>query len=205
MKQGHGTTNDGNTARRFFEDPEKSADITGLDAELIRRFAVILQAITSGEHVDTVKFKEYAYKTAERYVSLYNWYYMSATVHKVLLHGADIITCNAIIPIGDLSEEASESRNKDFRRFRAQNSRKMSRMSSNEDVIKFLLLSSDPLLSSIRPTFDTKKKKAFFKETLDLLKVQEPEFEFRDVSQLYSDSEMDSDSEMNSDTDTDSN
>lgn len=205
VKQGHGTTNDGNTARRFFEDPEKSADITGLDAELIRRFAVILQAITSGEHVDTVKFKEYAYKTAERYVSLYNWYYMSATVHKVLLHGADIITCNAIIPIGDLSEEASESRNKDFRRFRAQNSRKMSRMSSNEDVIKFLLLSSDPLLSSIRPTFDTKKKKAFFKETLDLLKVQEPEFEFRDVSQLYSDSEMDSDSEMNSDTDTDSN
>lgn len=98
VKQGYGTTNDGNTGRRFFEDPVKTADITGLDAELIHRFAVILQAITSGENVDTVKFKDYAYKTAERYVSLYNWYYISATVHKLLLNGADIITCHAIVP-----------------------------------------------------------------------------------------------------------
>lgn len=198
VKQGHGTTNDGNTARRFFEDPVKTADITGLDAELIHRFAVILQAVTSGEHIDTVKFKDYAYETAERYVSLYNWYYMSATVHKLLLHGADIVTCNAIIPIGKLSEEASEARNKDFRRFREHNSRKKSRVSSNEDILNFLLLSSDPLISSMRPTFDAKKKKTFFSETLDLLKPQEPEFEFRDISQLDSDSEVDSDSDSDS-------
>lgn len=56
VKQGHGTTNDGNTARRFFENPEKTAAITGLDVELVRRFAVILQAITSGEQIDTAKF-----------------------------------------------------------------------------------------------------------------------------------------------------
>lgn len=198
VKQGHGTTNDGNTARKFFEDPVKTADITGLDAELIHRFAVILQSITSGEDVDTVKFKDYAYKTAERYVSLYNWYYMSATVHKLLLHGADIITCNAIVPIGNLSEEASEARNKDFRRFREHNSRKKSRVSSNEDILNFLLLSSDPLISSIRPTFDAKKKKTFFSETLDLLKLQQPEFEFTDISHLDSDSEMDSDSDSDS-------
>lgn len=68
VKQGHGTTNDSNTARRFFEFPEKTAAITGLDEELIRRFAIILQAITSGEHIRVEKFKEYTYKTAERYV-----------------------------------------------------------------------------------------------------------------------------------------
>jgi hypothetical protein len=40
-------------------------------------------------------------------VELYGWYYMSVTVHKLLIHGADIIQ-NCIVPIGNLSEEASE-------------------------------------------------------------------------------------------------
>lgn len=43
VKQVSGTTNDGNMARRFFEDPEIVAKITGVDAILIKRIAVILQ------------------------------------------------------------------------------------------------------------------------------------------------------------------
>lgn len=193
VKQGYGTTNDGNTARRFFEFPEKTAAITGL--ELIRRFAVILQAITSGETINNTKFKDYTEKTAEKYVKLYNWYYMSSTVHTVLLHGAEIIASNSIVPIGNLSEEASEARNKDFRRFREHHSRKKSRVCSNEDIFNFLLLSSDPLISAVRPTMDAKKKKPLFDETLDLLNLQRPEFEFRDITQIDSDSELDSDSD----------
>lgn len=61
VKQGSGTTNDGNTARRFFEFPDKTAAICGLDEELVRRFAVILQAITSGELIDVIKFKDFAF------------------------------------------------------------------------------------------------------------------------------------------------
>lgn len=71
IKQGHGTTNDGNTARRFFENPKKTADITGLNEDLICRFAVILQAITSGEHINVEKFKKYSLETAEKFVELY--------------------------------------------------------------------------------------------------------------------------------------
>ncbi len=41
---GSGTSNDGNTARRFFKNPALSASITGIDEDLIRRFAGILQA-----------------------------------------------------------------------------------------------------------------------------------------------------------------
>jgi hypothetical protein len=69
VKQGFGTTNDGNTARRFFGDPEKTAKITGLDAGLVRRFAILLQVIASKEQV--AKFREH--------------------VHKLLIHGADNI------------------------------------------------------------------------------------------------------------------
>ncbi|KAL0832212.1 hypothetical protein ABMA28_001664 [Loxostege sticticalis] len=194
VKQGSGTTNDGNTARKFFESPNKTAAITGLDEELVKRFAVILQAITSGEKIDVMKFKDFAHKTAEKYVELYDWYYMSSTVHK-LLHGSDIIEKNDIVPIGTLSEEASESRNKDFRRFREHNSRKRSRQDSNQDILNMLVVSSDPLLSSQRPKLDTKRKQRFFAETLDLIHFQETEFEFLDVSNLETDSELESESE----------
>lgn len=193
VKQGSGTTNDGNTARRFFEFPDITAAITGLDEELVRRFAVILQAITSGEVIELMKFKEYARKTAERYVELYDWYHMSSTVHKLLIHGADIIANNNIVPIGKLSEEASEARNKDFRRFREHNSRKMSRQASNADILNMLILSSDPLISSQRPKLETKKGKDFFAETLELIKFPESPFEVVDMSNLEPDSELGSD------------
>ncbi|CAI6353622.1 unnamed protein product [Macrosiphum euphorbiae] len=110
VKQGVGTTNDGNSARRFFENPNKVAEITGLDETLIYNFSVILQVISSGQRVDYIKFGVYCTKTAERYISLYKWYYMPSSVHKLLFHGADIIK-HAIVPIGQLSEEAQEARN----------------------------------------------------------------------------------------------
>lgn len=195
VKQGSGTTNDGNTARKFFENPNKTANITGLDEDLIKRFAVILQAITSGEKIDVIKFKNYSNKTAEKYVELYDWYYMSSTVHKLLIHGADIIEKNDIVPIGTLSEEASESRNKDFRRFREHHSRKISRQDCNQDILNMLVVSSDPFLSANRPKLDSKKKQEYFPETLDLIEFQDSDFEFLDISNLDSDSEMDTDNE----------
>jgi hypothetical protein len=70
IRQGSGTTNDGNTARRFFEDPKLSAEITGLDAELLRRFAVILQALSSGWKIDVAKYDTYARDTNSRYLFL---------------------------------------------------------------------------------------------------------------------------------------
>lgn len=197
VKQGSGTTNDGNTARKFFEDPDKTSSITGLDKDLIRSFAVILQAISSGEAIDVPKFKDYAQKTAEKYVQLYDWYHMSATVHKLLIHGADIIAKNAIVPIGHFSEEASEARNKDFRRYREHHSQKRTRKNCNQDVLNMLILSSDPLLTSMRPTYTNKKQRAFFPETLDLLLHPESQTEVSlgsiDESKIDSDSELDSD------------
>ena len=154
-----------------------------------------MQAITSGEKIDVIKFKDFARKTAEKYVELYDWYYMSSTVHKLLIHGADIIEKNDIVPIGTLSEEASESRNKDFRRFREHHSRKRSRQDSNQDILNMLVVSSDPFLSAQRPKLDAKRKTTFFAETLDLIQFPETEFAFVGVSNLDSDSELESDNE----------
>lgn len=56
----------------------------------------------------------------------------------------------AELPIGMLSEEAQESRNKDYRHYRLKHSRKCSRIFTNEDILYMLLASSDPLVNSLR-------------------------------------------------------
>lgn len=96
---GKGTTNDGNTARRFFRNYKQSAEITGLDEELLKRFYILLAAINSGREINVHKFEEYALQTAKLYKELYSWYYMPAHVHKLLLHGGHIIK-NLLLPIG---------------------------------------------------------------------------------------------------------
>lgn len=55
-RQGSGNSNDGNTARRFFQNYQCSAEITGVDEELIKRLYVILQTMSSGFSVNPEKF-----------------------------------------------------------------------------------------------------------------------------------------------------
>jgi hypothetical protein len=56
----------------------------------------------------------------------------------------------ALLPIGQLSEEAQEARNKDLKQFREHHSTKTSRISTHEDLLNQFLISSDPLISSLR-------------------------------------------------------
>lgn len=149
VQQGFGTTNTGNTSRRFFHNPEIVSEVTGVDLELIKRLATILEVITCGESVDSTKYGKYALDTARRFVELYNWYFMPVTIHKILIHGESIIS-SSFLPIGYLSEEAQEARNKDYRNYRLRYTRKCSRTATNEDILKRLLVSSDPFLANIR-------------------------------------------------------
>jgi len=73
---------------------------------------------------------------------------MPSSVHRILLHGADVILC-VPLPIGMMSEEALEATNKDFRKFRLKHCRKTSRTHPMEDLMNSLLISSDPLITSL--------------------------------------------------------
>jgi hypothetical protein len=66
----------------------------------------------------------------------YAWYYMPASVHKVLIHGSAIVSAS-LLPIGQLSEEA---RNKDIKKFREHYKRSLSRESINLDLVRMLML-----------------------------------------------------------------
>lgn len=166
--QGKGTTHDGNTARRFFDDALLSAEITGVNEELITKCATILRVLSSGFAVDIDAFRAYALDTARLYVKEYSWYPMPTSPHKILIHGADVISI-ALLPIGMLSEESQEARNKDFRRFRENRCRKTSRVESNRDLLNIFLTSSDPIISSLRHP-PQKKFHSITPEMLALLK-----------------------------------
>lgn len=146
---GYGNTNDGNTARRFFKDYEITSKITGIDMELLRKINIILMAINSKNKVNAEKFGKYCLGISKHLIELYPWKDMTPTVHKVLRHG-DIIIAFHILPLGELTEEAQEARNRDFRNVQQFHSRKSSREFQNEDIFVNLLLSSDPVLSLIR-------------------------------------------------------
>lgn len=88
-KQGFGNTNDGNTARTFFANPNITKKNTGLNLELIMRFEVILRTLSCPYKINTVRYDEYVNNTARLYVQLYEWYPMPQAVHKVLIHGKD--------------------------------------------------------------------------------------------------------------------
>lgn len=168
VKQGMGTTNDGNTSRRFFKDPAITSEITGVNKDLIHRFGIILDTLNSGAAIDPLKFENYCRKTASLYVDLYKWYYMPNTVHKILWHGGIIISAS-MLPIGMLTEEAQEARNKDYRMYRREHSRKNSRINTNEDVFNFLTVSSDPYINKFRAEPKTKNKLDLHDDSKNLL------------------------------------
>lgn len=153
-KQGFGSTNDGNTARRFFQNPQKSSEITGVDLNLIHNFAIILRVLSSGYHINVSEFEHLLTQTRELYLQLYSWYYMPSSVHKVLVHGVAVIQFFNF-PIGELSEEALEARHKEIKRMRLTRTRKTSRFNTNTDLLNLLILSSDPHLSSLRNVTNT--------------------------------------------------
>ncbi|KAK4872089.1 hypothetical protein RN001_016213 [Aquatica leii] len=135
---------------KFFADHELSASITGIDSGLIYSLEVIFEAVSSGHKIDTTKFELFCSDTAKLYVELYPWHPMTPTLHKILFHGSFIIE-KALLPIGMMSEEAAEARNKHFRMYRQNYAR-----------------NSDPLITGVTPT-PRKTTKPFLKETIEML------------------------------------
>ena len=177
-KGGSGNTTDGNTSRKIFANTQKSSEITGFDKEILNRFSVILDTINSGYQVDSQKFKDYSLQTARLYVRKYPWWPMNAAVHIILLHGWAVMD-SLKIPMGELSEEAQESKNKDLKFTRTFRTRKCSEKKCNEDTIKGMLASSDPIIATInhsrksRSVRETSKTVAIREEVRDLLATPE--------------------------------
>ena len=86
-----------------------------------------------------------------------------------------------MLPLGMFSEEAQESRNKDNKQFRLHHARTDSREHTMEDKFHYLLITSDPLISSLILQNETEKNKSLgikmSPEALALLEKEEDDSE----------------------------
>lgn len=117
---------------------------------------MILETISSRHKIHIEKFSEYTIDcealcpvVSVASDDVYNAHNFNSRCHFIK---------NALLPIGQLLKEAAEARNKHFRQYHQNFARKFSRESCNLDVLNRLLLSSDPLLSGIKPTPRKKKQ-----------------------------------------------
>lgn len=95
---------------------------------------------------------------------------MTTSVDKVLIHEAEMIK-HAILPIGQLGEEAQEAKNKDFKFIREHRSRKDTAEHTNIDLFNYFLLCSDPIISELRLQKKCSKKLRLDPEALQILKA----------------------------------
>ena len=97
--------------------------------------------------INTNEFDALCEKTLEIYFSDAGWYNIPPTLHKVLVHGREIIEATPVA-IGITSEEGSESNIKFARRFYKHHTRKNCQGNTMYDLFHRLMDVSDPIILS---------------------------------------------------------
>ena len=113
---------------------------------------------------------------------------MPQSVHRLLIHGQSSVEQLASLGLtmGEASEEAQETRNKDHKYAREHHTRKISRTKTNEDQMHYMMITSDPLISSLRCP-QTEKGGLLPKKALDLLVADSPVNEEEEIDILNDD------------------
>ena len=141
---------------------------------LVSNFQVIWRTLASKFPIRAENFERFCAETLELYMSEVGWFNLPPTLHKILVHGREIIEA-CPLPIGLTSEESSESNNKFIRKYLLHHTRKTSQLDTMTDLVHRLLAVSDPLL--IAKSFKEKKEKStpFTPEMTELLYIPENE------------------------------
>jgi hypothetical protein len=127
--------------------------------------------MASGYAIDGEKFGKLCADTNALYLNdeKTNWYNIPPTIHKVLVHGKDIIE-HCPLPIGLTNEEASEANNKILRNVRLHHTRKTSWSDGMSDLYHRMMDLSDPVvLDKSQQKKKKKEKKPLSSEILSLL------------------------------------
>ena len=171
---GKGSSNDGNLARRVFKHHSKfMSEQCAVSEELIVGFYHLYIALASKLPLCPKKVEKYCQKLKAMYIAEIPWYKLNPSMHRVLEHAPDFIRLlPPTITCGMLSEEGSESANKDLKAWQTKHARQIGPMQRSLDSFHRLMDRSDPLVLSY---FDTKKSKnnrePFPKEVLELCKT----------------------------------
>ena len=122
----------------------------GISENLIKRLFNIYVALSSKLPLCPDKFETYCKETKALYVSELPWYPMCTSLHKILEHSADYLRLlPPTITSGMLSEEPSESANKDVKSWQIRHANQSSPEARNLSVFNRFYDRSDPQVLSI--------------------------------------------------------
>ena len=150
---------------------EETAEICGVSPQLVKNIHTIWGTMASGYAIDGDKFGKLCEETKDMYLNdeKTKWYNIPPTLHKVLVHGKDIIE-NCPVPIGLTNEEASEANNKILRKVHSHHTRKTSWSDGMSDMYHRMMDISDPVvLQKCQQKKKRKEKKPLSLEILNLL------------------------------------
>ena len=181
-----GKTLSGNVARKAFENPVVFAQIIGVSPMLVSNLDVIWR---TKYQINGKEFEVFCKQTLSIYMSEVGWYNIPPTIHKILVHGRDIVDA-CPVALGLTSEECSEANNKFIRKFLLQHTRKTSHLDKMNDLFHRLMAVSDPCLLSKSFKEKSKKSKQFTPEMKKLLQIPE-----QDICHSSSEEEVESESD----------
>ncbi|XP_065680006.1 uncharacterized protein LOC124806171 isoform X2 [Hydra vulgaris] len=161
VRKGCGTTNTGNVARKFFNNPIVTGRILNLDIRMIKLFRDLLIDInrtTTRPDIKVFKQKSehlFALITNDKFLKTIP---MSQSVHRVIVHGTSFIRYFKY-PIGSLSESAIEARNKENKTARIGHARLTSFAENTRDTANYLFMTADMYLFCKKNKMDKKRVK----------------------------------------------
>lgn len=170
---GRGTSNDGNTAKRAFEDPQFFADQVGVSVQLIEGLHNIWIALACSLPICADKFQRYCDWVKRLYEADCGWYTMPPTLHKILHHGAEMIRLfPKTLASGAFNEEPQEATNRDVRDWQVEHARQRSLWQRNLDVFNRMMERSDPMIIGqlMAKKKEWRSRKEYPKEVLDMCK-----------------------------------
>ncbi|CAF1386409.1 unnamed protein product [Rotaria sordida] len=107
--------------------------------------------------INILKFNELI-MNFKKLLSNEKWIDYTMTVHSLIFHSCELIQRNHGVALGELSEEALESCNKDIRNFREFLSRKCGHIMNLTDVFNRLFIRSGPVIRKIISDTFTKRQ-----------------------------------------------
>lgn len=172
---GGGTSNNGNTARKFFREHAITSEITDVPEELIERYHTIISVLCGSKLLDPVKLREYNTETANLLRTTYPNKNFTPTIHKILYHSPEVVEYfnQFNIPVGMMSEEPLEASHKNIRNNRYDFARKMNKTVNEIDVYGRLIMTSDPEVNSHR--IQSKAKNKSYTPAMTALFLNRPE------------------------------
>ena len=150
-----GNTNTGNVARKAFKNSQTTARICGVSTILVSNLDIIWRTLSFSKPIIPFQFDKICEKTLQQYMIDAGWYALPPTLHRVLVHGKDIIKATPIA-IGITSEEGSEANAKFARKFMQHHTRKTAHKDTMFDLFHRLLDISDPFV--VAQSFASNKK-----------------------------------------------